>query len=169
MYIHASRFVRQPSFTALRPRRHAVTQTDDFVGCFAGNLREATRAVSRLYDAHLQDAGLKITQVSVLAQIDRLGQPSPTELGTELGLDRSSVARELQTLEGAGLVVRVADPGDARARRAHLTPTGRRRLESAAAGWRAAQAELARRLGTKDAEALLSMARKIVAATSAPK
>ena len=141
---------------------------DDFIGCFAGNLREATRAVSRLYDAHLQDAGLKITQVSVLAQIDRLGRASPTELGTVLGLDRSSVARELQTLERAGLVGRVADPSDGRARLARLTPAGRRRLQSAAPGWRAAQAELARRLGADDAEALLTVARKIVAATNTP-
>ena len=138
---------------------------EDFVGCLAGNLREAARAVSRLYDAHLTDAGLRITQVSVLAQIDRLAQPSPTELSTALGLDRSSVARELQTMERAGLVKRVPDPHDGRGRRTRLTPLGRRRLRTAAVGWRAAQAELARRLGAKDAEALLAMARTVVVRT----
>lgn len=142
-----------------------MNHSEDFVGCLAGNLREATRAVSRLYDAHLQNVGLKITQVSVLAQIDRLGEPSPTELSAALGLDRSSIARELQTLVRAGLVARAADVDDARLRRARLTPLGRRRLKSAAAGWRAAQTELSRRLGAQDAEALLAMTRKVVART----
>lgn len=162
MYIHASAAVGQFSQTAT-PMGAAVRAADDFVGCLAGNLRMATRAVSRLYDAQLQSAGLRITQVSVMAQIERAGSPSPTELGDALGLDRSSVARELQTLEGAGLVARMSDPADARTRRVRLTPLGRRRLRSAATGWRAAQAELARRLGSADTEELLALARRVAA------
>ncbi|MDA8277522.1 MAG: MarR family transcriptional regulator [Actinomycetota bacterium] len=49
----------------------------------------------------------------------------PSELATMLGLDNSTVSRQLQKYESQGLVERRADPKDARASLVALSPIGR--------------------------------------------
>lgn len=53
----------------------------------------------------------------------------PTELAQQLGLDNSTVSRQLQKLEALKLVERKEDPSDARAHLIALTPDGRHILD----------------------------------------
>jgi DNA-binding MarR family transcriptional regulator len=52
----------------------------------------------------------------------------PSELMRALHLDASTVSRQIAAVERLGLVTRVPDPSDARARLVALTPEARERL-----------------------------------------
>ncbi|NUT02247.1 MAG: MarR family transcriptional regulator [Hamadaea sp.] len=53
------------------------------------------------------------------------------ELAKAIGHDKNRIARDLDALEGAGLLGRMADPNDRRANRLHLTTDGQRRALAA--------------------------------------
>src|SRR5262245_65569463 len=79
--------------------------------CTCLALRRATRRVTQIYDAHMKPLGLRITQFAVLGQLAG-GTPdatptalSITALARRLGLDRSTLGRNLRPLIKAGLVV----------------------------------------------------------------
>jgi DNA-binding MarR family transcriptional regulator len=135
---------------------------EEFAGCLAGNLRAATRLVTRLYDEALRDSGLRITQVALLVQVRRLEPITVSRLAEVLSSERSAVARDLRILEREGLVDMRVSGSDRRAREVRLTPAGGARLAAAAPGWRHAQAEMSARLGLDDAAALLAGTRQLV-------
>src|SRR5216684_3296788 len=94
--------------------------------CACSTLRRATRAVTAMYDAALAPSGLRITQLSVLSTLARLGPLPVTHLAREAALDRSTMGRNLDPLERRGLVrIKVGDV-DRRERVAHLTAAGQR-------------------------------------------
>jgi len=142
--------------------RREAAQREEYSGCLAGNLRAASRVVTRVYDDALRDVGLRITQVALLVQIRQLEPATVSRLAEELSSERSAVARDLRVLEREGLVSVLDSSSDRRAREVRLTELGRDRLAVAAPGWRRAQAEMTRRLGPKRAEALLASTRNLV-------
>jgi DNA-binding MarR family transcriptional regulator len=60
--------------------------------------------------------------------LDADGPSSITTIAARLGLDATTVTRQVATLEAAGLVLRSRDARDARVRVVELTPLGRRRM-----------------------------------------
>ena len=122
-------------------------------GCTHYRLRQLLRHISRLYDAELAQAGLKATQYSLLAQLRALGPVAPSVLAARLGLDASTLTRNLRPLIARGLVHQ--GPGvDARSRQVTLTPEGRCVLEAARFHWQRAQQTLEARLGEQEVAAL---------------
>ena len=96
-----------------------------------------------MYDAALAPSGLRITQLSVLSALARLGPLPVTRLAAEVALDRSTMGRNLDPLERRGLIrIKVGDV-DQRERVAHLTAAGERAIEAALPYWRAAQERVA--------------------------
>ena len=69
-----------------RRRRH-LDQTE--CNCLA--LRQAARHVSQIYDGHLAAEGLKTTQYSILAKLNRLGPLSINELAKSMVMDRTTL------------------------------------------------------------------------------
>jgi DNA-binding MarR family transcriptional regulator len=119
--------------------------------CLCLGVRRAARLVGRRYDDALRLLGLTSGQFSILAALLR---ERPTPLGAladTLGLDRTTLNRNLKPLEAAGLVETIADSDDARVRSLALTAAGREMLGKAIPLWRAAQAESHRRLGGENA------------------
>jgi DNA-binding MarR family transcriptional regulator len=114
--------------------------------CVCFNLRRAVRVVTRRYDAALTPVGLTANQFSLLAV---LSGSEPTALGAlagRLGMDRTTLTRNLGPLSRAGLVdVRPGD--DRRSRAIVLTDAGRERLAEAQPLWRDAQSDIVQRLG----------------------
>lgn len=109
--------------------------------------------LSRRYDAALADVGLKITQYSLLTHLVHLGDVSPGALARRMGLDASTLTRNLRPLLFAGLVA--LDAGaDARSRRIALTDAGRARQGEAVARWKAAQTAVNDLLGVERVLAL---------------
>ena len=64
-------------------------------GCTNFKLRQLLRGVSRLYDAELARAGLKGTQFSLLSHLVGLGPVAPGELARHMGLDASTLTRNV--------------------------------------------------------------------------
>ncbi len=119
--------------------------------CTCFRLRRATRQVSQLYDQALAGAGLGVNQYSILrhARTPRtLG-----ELAARLGMDRTTLTRNLQPLLREGWLAeeRGADP---RQRVLSITSEGRRRLALARPLWRRAQRRIDGLLGEAALERL---------------
>jgi DNA-binding MarR family transcriptional regulator len=142
-------------------------QSEDFVGCLAGNLRAASRLATRRYDAELRETGLRITQVAILAQVRRHDALSISELAAALSSERSVIARDVAVLERDGLLRVAIDPKDRRVRNVALTKVGRARLRSAGPAWRRAQQDMREALGPALADDVLGVTRAVVASLEA--
>ena len=68
----------------------------------------AARGVSRHYDGALDGFGINVAQYSLLCNLQRLDQPSISSLADAMGLDRSTLGRNLR---GAGRRGAGADGG----------------------------------------------------------
>ena len=108
----------------------------------------AARAVTRLYDEELRDSGLRATQVSVLVAIAVDEVMSIAALAKFMGMDRSTLTRNLRPLERDGLV-KLGNEGWRRSRTVEVTKKGRSRLKDALPLWEKAQAALRRKLGDR--------------------
>lgn len=117
-------------------------------GCTNFKLRQLLRRVSRRYDVELAQAGLKGTQYSLLSHIVSLGPVRPTELARRMGMDASTLTRNLKLLIDQGWVVQ--GPGaDARSRLVTITSSGRAKQLEARRHWKKAQLAVNERLGTQ--------------------
>ena len=124
--------------------------------CLCTKLSRASRGVTRLYDEALADVGLNAAQFSLLRNLQRLGQPSISALAEAMGLDRSTLGRNLRVVEGRGLV-QLGEGADQRSRQVALSDAGRQVLEQGAPLWEHAQQQLALRLGADKRAALLAL------------
>ncbi|AKA85600.1 Transcriptional regulator, MarR family [Pseudomonas synxantha] len=88
--------------------------------------------------------------------MQRLDQPSISSLAEAMGLDRSTLGRNLRVLEGEGLV-QLVEGDDLRNRLVVLTETGQERLAAALPAWEAAQQKLIDKLGAEKRETLLAL------------
>jgi DNA-binding MarR family transcriptional regulator len=122
-------------------------------GCTNFKARQLARLLSRHYDAELARAGLKTTQYSLLGHVLRLGPLAPGELARRMGLDASTLTRNLQPLVAAGWLVQGAGD-DARTRRISITDEGRAKHAEAQRHWKAAQQQLNALLGAGRVAAL---------------
>jgi DNA-binding MarR family transcriptional regulator len=77
------------------------------------------RASTALYDEALAPSGLKVTMFRLLRKIEATPDVTITGLAEMLGLDRSTLGRNLKVLERQGLV-RLPSGQDARARNVAL-------------------------------------------------
>lgn len=106
--------------------------------CHCTLLRKAARRVSSLYDSELAGTGLRITQYALLAQIDRSGPLSITDLADIMVMERNGLGHNLRLMERDGLV-RSEAGRDRRRRVVALTDMGRRRLDQVRPRWEQAQ------------------------------
>lgn len=117
-------------------------------GCTNFKTRQLGRLLSRHYDAELAKVGLKTTQYSLLAHVLKLGDIAPGELARQMGLDASTLTRNLQPMLAAGWVVQ--EPGvDARSRCIRLTQAGRDIQTEAQRYWKVAQQQVNATLGSE--------------------
>ena len=101
--------------------------------------RKEAQRVSRLYDQKLRPHGLTINQFSMLSTLILAGPLAMAALAEWLGIERTTLTRNVSVAEKAGLVA-LGHGDDRRERIVRLTPGGRRRAEEALPAWRAAQA-----------------------------
>src|SRR6267378_5590650 len=115
--------------------------------CVCSTLRMVTRVVTQLYDDCLRPSGLRVTQLSILAMIARLGEANLRQLEDTLAIDQTTLTRSLNLLERDGVTERAPHP-DGRIKAMRLTSKGRRALETAWPLWARAQDKVLRELGT---------------------
>jgi DNA-binding MarR family transcriptional regulator len=123
--------------------------------CVCFKLRRATRAVTRFFDAELRRRGIRPTQTPVLAALAARSGWSMEELSEWLGLDRTSLLRNLRPLERDGLVKTTNSGRGGRVSLA-ITSRGRTNLASAMPDWRSAQDAVVKTLGEERWTAILS-------------
>lgn len=113
--------------------------------CTCFRVRKLTRLMSQRYDRRLSAAGINLNQYSILR---RIGDRARTvgDLARELGMDRTTLSRDLKPLLASGWVEPVAGE-DARQRPVRATAAGRRVVTKAMPLWRAVQDEIETLLG----------------------
>lgn len=116
-----------------------------FTECYCTQFRRSANALTSVYDNALRPLGLKITQLTLLRGLDRLGSATYNEIATELSLDKTTISRNIKLLIDAGWVD-VSSDDDARYKLATLSPTGARVLKEAEPYWRAAQNQVEKEL-----------------------
>ena len=124
----------------------------EIADCTCAGLRRATRRITQAYDHALAPVGLTANQFSLLgylygAAMMKVGGLSIKSLADRLGMDPSTLTRNLKPLVIKGWVADHADPKDGRARRVTLTELGGSKLKEAVPRWRRAQSALTERLG----------------------
>ena len=113
--------------------------------CLCNALRQATRAVSRLYDEGLRDVGLRTTRYALLRVLCRTGEVRQRDLGWLTSLDETTLTRNLRPLLKSGwLAVRAGE--DRREKLFTITAAGIAKLEEALPAWERAQERLRSRL-----------------------
>jgi DNA-binding MarR family transcriptional regulator len=135
-------------------------------GCTNFKLRQLLRRVSLVYDRAMAECGLKITQYSLLSHVERLGPITQADLAKAMGMDSSTLSRNLRPLESAGWVA-VHAGDDARSHALSLTASGRKKRTQAQTLWRQAQLQLNNTVGVDDVIALHALIDRMTDALSA--
>ena len=128
-------------------KKRSVTEQEAATSCACQKIRMAARAVTRAYDRALRPSGLRSTQFTILVAASVAGGIPLHRLADLLGLERTTLTRNLAPLERKGLV-QVASV-DGRTRNVLLLPAGATRLNQALLLWDQAQQTLRNKLGEK--------------------
>jgi DNA-binding MarR family transcriptional regulator len=113
--------------------------------CLCNALRQASRAVSRLYDQELRGVGLRTTQYSLLRYVKHAGEVRQRDLGAFTSLDETTLTRNLRPLIDAGWVA-VEAGKDRREKLLKVTNAGVAKIKAAHPAWERAQERLRSRL-----------------------
>ena len=135
---------------AKRPQAQGKTLVHDaraaIAECAGWNSRLAARRITKFLDQHMEGGGLSLAQFGMMAQVAAASDDTLGALAERMGIDQSTLSRNLRGLEMTGLVEIASAQQDLRRRSVWLTEEGARRLEAAIPVWREAHAALARRL-----------------------
>lgn len=123
--------------------------------CACSALRRASRAVTQHYEASFRGTGLRATQFTLLATLIQTGPLPVSALAASLGLERTSLTRNLRPLERRGLVAATGDK-DQRVRRVAITPEGEKSAAAALGAWKRAQASVGTVLAASGIRELLA-------------
>lgn len=132
----------------------------------AGHLiRRLHQQSTQVFQARTQAAGLDMTAVQ-FAALDAVAQRpglDQASLAATISFDRATIGGVVDRLEQRGLVQRVVDPQDRRARHLHATSAGRRLLKASRPLVEALQAEILAPLSAAERTTFLALARKALA------
>ena len=116
------------------------------ISCALFNLRRTARTITQLYDEILRPTGLRSTQYSLLRVLYGVGPVAVSELGAAIGMDRTTLTRNVRLLEQMGYL-RIEPGEDKRTRVLQLTTRGRTAVDKAMPYWKKAQSIVVEGLG----------------------
>jgi len=131
--------------------------------CACADIRRVARKVTSLYDSALAPAKITITQYSLLANIGRAGQLCHTTLAEKLGMDRTTLTRNLRPLIKARWVA-VASGEDRRKHLLQLTAPGKKKLNRGIPLWEKVQSQLVSDVGVEPLQKLQTLLRLVESA-----
>lgn len=114
--------------------------------CACSTVRLASRAITNFYDGVLAPSGLRSTQFIVLVGVFRGFGTTLTGLGRVLGVDRTTLSRNLRPLRRRGFVT-ATRAADRRGRTLQTTPRGERFLARTIPHWQEAQQRVVAAIG----------------------
>lgn len=109
--------------------------------CHCINMRRVANHITEYYNRAIVSCGLTVSQFSVLWNLDFLEQSNTTVLAERVGVDRSTLARNLKPLLTGAFIEDTAIAGQ-RDRVLKVTPKGKMALEIGIPLWKAAQKEI---------------------------
>ena len=117
-------------------------------GCVGLRVSRLHRMIARRFEQALRPVGLSLPQLEVLSTLTAVGSAvAPRVLADWLAVERSTMSRNLATLERNQLVDIVEQSPTGRSMSVAITDEGRRRLAAAEASWRQVHDELREALG----------------------
>ena len=122
--------------------------------CVCFNLRRITRAVTRFFDAEIRRHGIRPTQESILAALSAQESWTMAELSDWLGMERTTLLRNLRPLQRDGLV-RISGGGRGGHVELSITEKGRMSLVKMLPAWRSAQNKVVAILGNERWSAII--------------
>lgn len=124
--------------------------------CLSLNLRRAARLVSRRYDEALRPLGITVGQFSILSALLGRKTMTMTKLAEVLGMDRTTLTRNLRPLRERDFLQAIDDPDDRRSHTIALTPAGESLMTEAIPVWEKVQKQNLKRLDKGEWPALKS-------------
>jgi DNA-binding MarR family transcriptional regulator len=97
----------------------------EMIELFRGKLRQLEREVGWSLKNDTQCCGISIAQCHALLEIGKKEEISIVELAESLGLDTSTLSRNIDNMVKAGLVERLSNPNDRRYVALSLTARGK--------------------------------------------
>lgn len=131
--------------------------------CNCAAIRQAARHVTRHYDQHMAQVGLRSSQFSILTKLKRLGPLKINELATAMGTDRTTLGRNILPLERDGLIAIGQGEADLRSKVVTLTKEGAEKQRAGLKHWQAAQAGFEQTFGPKRSAELRALLGAVVA------
>lgn len=116
--------------------------------CTCGELRKAARAVTLLYDKAFKPSGLLSTQLGILYVIYSSDSIRISQIAEELGMDRTTLTRNLSVLERQGFIM-ISSGKDHRTRIVTITSKGRNSIANAIPLWNEIQRKVKHQMGEK--------------------
>jgi DNA-binding MarR family transcriptional regulator len=142
-----------------RPKENSVRAREPIpqIACTCGSLRKASRRISQFYDSALAPHGLKSTQYSILAEIERGSVDGPVtmcELAAAMVMDRSTLGHNLRPLQRDKLLTLRSGQHDRRERYVEMTKQGKATLQRARRAWQLAEGRFEKVFGKEHAAEL---------------
>jgi DNA-binding MarR family transcriptional regulator len=123
--------------------------------CVCFNLRWVTRAVTQFYDSEMRRHRIRPTQGSILASLQAKESWNMAELSDWLGMDRTTLVRNLRPLQRDDLM-QISGGGRGNRVELAITAKGRKQIEKLTPAWKSAQSAAVKTLGEKRWSAILS-------------
>jgi DNA-binding MarR family transcriptional regulator len=114
--------------------------------CACFNIRRISRLITQCFDAEGRRFGLRPTQTPILRSLQAKPEWGMAELSDWLGMERTTLLRNLRPLQRDGLV-RVRDGVPGGHVKLEITEKGRKALAKMLPAWRSAQAKVVATLG----------------------
>jgi DNA-binding MarR family transcriptional regulator len=147
-----------------------TVRTDAIAGqgptCALASTRRMARLLTQLYDSYLVEHGVESAQYALMMMVDAAEDKGQAAMGKALGMDKTTLSRNLRVLRARGWVESVAGK-DARQRSIALTGEGRALLVRARPAWKRAQAGLRSGMSDREWEGMWSSLRAMAHAVGA--
>jgi DNA-binding MarR family transcriptional regulator len=131
--------------------------------CVCFNLRRVARIVTQFFDAEMRRQGIRSTQGTVLSALHSTGTSTMADLSEMLGMDRTTLLRNLRPLQRDGLVS-IEGGGHGGPVELSLTAKGRKQIEKLTPAWESAQRTAVQVLGAERWTTLIADLDKVAAA-----
>jgi len=137
---------------------HCVKQLRDLAAvenCTCFNVRRVSRVITQFFDAEVRRHGVRPTQTPILGALKARNGWGMAELSDWLGMERTTLLRNLRPLQRDGLV-RAKGGGRGGHVELEITAKGRAALAKALPAWRSAQDQVIATLGEERWSTILS-------------
>lgn len=139
----------------------AVKKPLSVFDCLCHNLRKTSRLLTQYYDEALKESGLRITQFTLMAAVREMGEATYVPLAEFLGMDRTTLSRNVDLLVRDGLVEVHAGLLDKRQSVVRLTAKGSEALELAWPLWESAQRKATKQIKKGELPAMMGNLSKL--------